>query len=72
MNQCFERLSDRRHGDEVIITRARARAHFLVVFSNMAAKKMFFSNKFFFVSLPEIHMYAKNEVYRSKNEEKAL
>jgi hypothetical protein len=45
----------------------------LVVFSNMAAKKnVFFKQNFFFLSLPEIHMYAKNEVYRSKNEEKAL
>ena len=50
LNQCFERLSDRTIGDEVIIVRARARAQFLIVFFKMAAKKNFFFTKKFFFS----------------------
>ena len=48
VNQCFERLSDRTIGDEVIIVRARAQ--FLIVFFKMAAKKKFFFTKKFFFS----------------------
>ena len=49
LNQCFERLRDRTHGDEVIITRERVRApNFWSFFSKWPPKNFFFHKKKFF------------------------
>ena len=68
----FEKLTDRTQIECTRSTRAFAR-WFEVFFSNMASKncRKYFFRHFFFI-WPKIHIYAKNEVYRSKNEKKAL
>ena len=72
MSLRFEKLTDRTQIECTRSTRAFAR-WFEVFFSNMASKncRKYFFRHFFFI-WPKIHIYAKNEVYRSKNEKKAL